>query len=274
VEIVEHEHLSLLLQQQVVEPLARLVASADQGRLYRDGIAVVIAGVPNVGKSSLLNALLQEERALVTAIPGTTRDTIEEYLDIEGLPVRIIDTAGIRDNAEEVEELGIQRAKSLMQQADLVLFMVDRSRNLSQADMQLFNMVAAKPLIVVVNKIDLETDGEWSGAVQGISGREVRISAKLQRGIDGLKKAIFEEVVGGRDQWQEEACAPNIRHKQALLLADEACRRIADSLTARRSCDLIAVDIQECLDQLGIIVGTTTTEDILDVIFTQFCLGK
>lgn len=274
VEIVDHDQLSQLLQKQVVEPLARLVASADQGRLYRDGIAVVIAGVPNVGKSSLLNALLQEERALVTAIPGTTRDTIEEYLDIEGLPVRIIDTAGIRDNADEVEELGIQRAKSLIQQADLVLFMVDSSRNLSQADVQLFDLVAAKPLIVVVNKIDLETDGEWSGAAQGLSRREVRISAKLQRGIDDLKKAIFEEVVGSRDQWQEEACAPNIRHKQALLLADEACRRIADSLTVRRSCDLIAVDIQECLDQLGIIVGTTTTEDILDVIFTQFCLGK
>lgn len=274
VEIVEHDRLGQLLQQQVAEPLARLVASADQGRLYRDGIAVVIAGVPNVGKSSLLNALLQEERALVTAIPGTTRDTIEEYLDIEGLPVRIIDTAGIRDNAEEVEELGIQRAKSLIQQADLVLFMVDSSRDLSKEDLQLFHMVSAKPRIVVVNKIDLEAGSERSFADQGIFGRQVRISARLQRGIDVLKKAIFEEVVGGRDQWQEEACTPNIRHKQALLLANEACERISESLESRTSCDLIAIDIQECLDQLGVIVGETTTEDILDVIFTQFCLGK
>ncbi len=273
-EIIDHIHLIGMLQQQVAAPLAQLIASADQGRLYREGISVVIAGVPNVGKSSLLNALLQEERALVTAIPGTTRDTIEEYLDIEGMPVRIIDTAGIRENVEEVEELGIQRARQSIQQADLVLFMLDGSREAGDADRLLLQTISGKPLITVVNKIDLEKGSRLHIAGLGEPGKEVRISAKKQQGIAELKKAIFSQVTGSRDQWQEEACSPNIRHKQALLAAFEACVRIEQSLVSRRSCDLLAVDVQECLDQLGVIVGETTTEDLLDVIFRQFCLGK
>lgn len=273
-EIVDLGGLQQILEQQVAQPLQRLIASADQGRILRDGISVVIAGVPNVGKSSLLNALLQEERALVTAIPGTTRDFIEEYLDIEGIPVRIIDTAGIRDHAEEVEELGIKRAKVLLQQADLVLFMVDGSRDLSEADLRLHRLVAAKPLIVVINKSDLCQDDTRDFAPQGITGPAVWISARHQTGIEELKRAIFTAVAGGRDQWQEDGCAPNLRHRQALLRAEAAGNRIAESLAAGSSCDLIAVDIQECLEQLGEIVGLTTADDILDVIFTQFCLGK
>jgi tRNA modification GTPase len=274
IEIVDHSRLIEMLGTQVEEPLTRLINSADQGRLYRDGISVVIAGVPNVGKSSLLNALLQEERALVTPIPGTTRDTIEEYLDIEGMPVRIIDTAGIRDNVEEVEELGIQRAMQSIQQADLVLFILDGSRDLMAADRQLFQMVSGKPLITVVNKTDLHEAAYVHPAGPDYTGKEVRISAKLQQGMGDLKKAIFESVVSSRDQWQEDPCTPNIRHKQALIAAGQASRRIKDALVERRSCDLIAVDLQDCLDHLGAIVGETTTEDILDVIFTQFCLGK
>ena len=274
VEIADHAHLGRILEEQVAGPLQHLLDSAEQGRIVREGISVVIAGVPNVGKSSLLNALLQEERALVTAIPGTTRDSIEEYLDIEGMPVRIVDTAGIREHAEEVEELGIQRAKQLMQQADLVLFLLDGSRDPGEADLRLYRMLAAKPMIVVMNKIDLcrEVAGDFAG--QGIAGPVVRISARHQTGIDELKKTIFATVVGGREQWQEDACAPNLRHRQALLRAHEASGRIAASMAEGSSCDLIAVDIQECLDQLADIVGLTTTDDVLDLIFTQFCLGK
>ncbi len=273
-EIIDHAELIDKLRLQVAAPLAQLIASADQGRLYRDGISVVIAGVPNVGKSSLLNALLQEERALVTAIPGTTRDTIEEYLDIEGMPVRIIDTAGIRENVEEVEELGILRARQSIQQADLVLFMLDGSREPGDADRLLFRAISGKPLITVVNKIDLEKGSRLHLGGLGEPGKEVRISAKQQQGITELKKAIFSRVTGGREQWQEEACSPNIRHKQALLAAYKACGRIEESLVSGSSCDLLAVDVQECLDQLGVIVGETSTEDLLDVIFRQFCLGK
>ncbi|KAB2890423.1 MAG: tRNA uridine-5-carboxymethylaminomethyl(34) synthesis GTPase MnmE [Desulfobulbaceae bacterium] len=274
VEIADHAHLGRILEEQVAGPLQRLLDSAEQGRIVREGISVVIAGVPNVGKSSLLNALLQEERALVTAIPGTTRDSIEEYLDIEGMPVRIVDTAGIREHAEEVEELGIQRAKQLMQQADLVLFLLDGSRDPGEADLRLYRMLAAKPMIVVMNKIDLCREAVRDFAGHGIAGPVVQISARHQTGIDELKKAIFATVVGGREQWQEDACAPNLRHRQALLRAHEASCRIAASMAEGSSCDLIAVDIQECLDQLAEIVGLTTADDVLDLIFTQFCLGK
>ncbi len=274
VEIVKHEHLLQDLQEEVEEPLAALVESADQGRLFREGISVVIVGLPNVGKSSLLNTILQEERALVTSIPGTTRDTIEEYVDIQGMPVRIVDTAGIRENADEVEELGIKRAKDQINQADLILFMLDGSRELAEADRNLFLTVAHKPLIFIINKIDLVPENGTVTPSPDSDLPEVRVSAKKQRGIEDLKDQIFSTVTRGREQWQEDACAPNIRHKNALIRAHEACGRVKDGLQVDLTKDLLAVDIQECLNQLGDIVGETTTEDILDVIFEQFCLGK
>ncbi len=274
VEIVNHEHLLQNLLQDVEEPLAALITSADQGRIFREGISVVIVGLPNVGKSSLLNTILQEERALVTSIPGTTRDTIEEYVDIKGMPVRIVDTAGIRDHTDEVEELGIKRAKEQINQADLILFMVDGSKEMSDADKSLYQTVTHKPLIMVINKIDLLPDSAAETPSPDRGQPEVKISAKKQKGIESLKTEIFSIVTGGRDQWQEDSCAPNIRHKHALTRAFEACTRVKEGLMIGLTTDLLAVDIQECLNQLGDIIGETTTEDILDVIFEQFCLGK
>jgi tRNA modification GTPase len=275
IEIIDHDQLLAQLEAQVRAPLALLLRHADQGRIYREGISVVIAGLPNVGKSSLLNTLLQEDRALVTAIPGTTRDTIEEYLDIQGVPVRIVDTAGIREHAEEVEELGIRRAMGQMEEADLVLFLVDQGRGISDADHQLFQRIRHKPLIVVANKMDLAPDG-W----QELAGFEghclalVSISAKKQQGISALKEAIFQAVIGRKDQWDEEGCAPNVRHKDALIRASAASERVLTGLQMKRTCDLLAIDLSECLGELDAIVGVTTTEDILDLIFQQFCLGK
>ena len=274
VEIVDHSSLVAQLRTEVAEPLERLLKNADQGKIFREGISVVIAGLPNVGKSSLLNTLLQEERALVTEIPGTTRDTIEEYLDIHGMPVRLIDTAGIRDNAETVEELGIQRARNRINEADLVLFMLDGSRGISTDDLKLYAAVCHKPLLIIVNKIDLCATRADVAAVLDSEAPVVHISASTQQGIDELKEAIFTRVASGAEQWEEHGCAPNIRHKHALSKAYEACRRLKAALAAGLTSDLIAVDLQECLDQLGDIVGETTTEDILDVIFEQFCLGK
>lgn len=274
VEIIDHTHLIEQLQSEVAAPLARLIQDADQGKLFRDGISVVIAGLPNVGKSSLLNTLLQEERALVTEIPGTTRDTIEEYIDINGMPVRLIDTAGIREDAEKVEELGIKRAKALINDADLVLFMIDGSRPLSREDITLFASVRHKPMLIVLNKIDVMSEQPDFASELQADVPVVHISARKQIGISDLKTGIFSRVTGGADQWEERGCAPNIRHKHALLLANEACNRLEIALQTGLTSDLIAVDLQECLDQLGDIVGETTTEDILDVIFEQFCLGK
>jgi tRNA modification GTPase len=276
IEIVDHGALGQQLVSQIQEPLHKLLRQAEEGRIFRDGISVVIVGLPNVGKSSLLNTLLQEERALVTAIPGTTRDTIEEYLDIKGVPVRIVDTAGIRSDADAVEQLGIDRARKQIDQADLVLFMLDAARGVDPEDIQLFETVSNKPLLLVVNKSDLASD------VHGLESLElpqgglpcVHISAKAQEGIDQLKESIFRQVVGGREQWQEEGCAPNVRHKAALLNASDAALRLQQGFVNRLSSDLLAVDIQDCLDPLDAIVGVTTTEDILDVVFEQFCLGK
>ncbi len=273
-EIVDHSHMLAQLDTDVAKPIVQLLQDADHGKIYRDGIAVVIAGLPNVGKSSLLNTLLQEERALVTEIAGTTRDTIEEYLDIHGMPVRLIDTAGIRDNAEKVEELGIQRAKSQINEADLVLFMVDGSREITDDDVKLFNSVSHKPLVVVVNKIDVVGRSASFTEQLNTDAPAVFISAREQRGIGDLKDGIFQRVTTGGEQWEERGCAPNVRHKHALQLALEAVRRVEDAFVAGLTADLIAVDLQECLDQLNDIVGETTTEDILDVIFEQFCLGK
>jgi len=275
VEIIDHQLLHNRLTNDIEGPLKKLVAGADKGRIFREGISVVIAGLPNVGKSSLLNSLLQEDRALVTAIPGTTRDTIEETIDIQGLPVRIIDTAGIRDRAEEVEEMGIIRAKEQLGRADLVLFMFDANLGFTEQDQLLYQQVEAKPLIIVHNKIDLAdfSDSDYPHCVADTISR-VRISAKQQQGIEELKSEIFELVTEGKGQLKEEGCTPNIRHKDALVRALSACGRVKEGLKEKQTCDLVAVDLQECLDQLGEIIGVTTTEDILDVIFEQFCLGK
>ncbi|MEN8200836.1 MAG: tRNA uridine-5-carboxymethylaminomethyl(34) synthesis GTPase MnmE [Thermodesulfobacteriota bacterium] len=276
VEIVDHTSLVAQLDQEVAGPLQRLLARADEGRIFREGISVVIVGLPNVGKSSLLNTLLQEERALVTAIPGTTRDTIEEYLDIKGVPVRIVDTAGIRQGADEVEEMGIERARKQIDQADLVLFMLDGARGVEEEDRELFSTVSHKPLLLVANKSDLVGQQAESRSL-GMEGGElplIHISAKHQQNIDILKERIFQAVVGDKDQWQEEGCAPNVRHKAALARAAEAARRLRQGLEVQTTSDLLAIDLQDCLEELNVIVGVTSTEDVLDVIFEQFCLGK
>ena len=276
IEIIDYKSLARQVGDNVLVPLERLLQHAEEGRVFRDGISVVIVGLPNVGKSSLLNTLLQEERALVTAIPGTTRDTIEEYLDIKGVPVRIVDTAGIRKGGDEVEELGIERARKQIDQADLVLFMMDAARGAQEEDRQLFATVRNKPLLLIVNKCDLKQDKALADSFELVDTDVpiIHISAKHQQGIETLKESIFKSVVGGREQWQEDGCAPNVRHKAALVLARDAAIRLGQGLKIKTTSDLLAIDLQDCLGELDAIVGITSTEDVLDVIFEQFCLGK
>jgi len=272
-EIVDRTAVLNQVENEVVSPLVNLIRSADSGRMIRDGVSVVIVGLPNVGKSSLLNTILQEERALVTATPGTTRDTIEEYVDINGIPVQIVDTAGIRENAEEIEQLGIDRARDHINRADLVLFLVDGSRALSGDDRKLFQTVAHKPLIPVINKCDLQQRLD-KAADQQLFLDAVSISALSQDGIAVLKEAIFHRLTGGVDQWQEEGCAPNLRHKKSMERALESAHALCNGIEAGMTSDLLTIDILDCLDHLSAIVGETTTEDVLDVVFEQFCLGK
>ncbi|MCG6931991.1 MAG: tRNA uridine-5-carboxymethylaminomethyl(34) synthesis GTPase MnmE [Desulfofustis sp.] len=273
IEIADHRALYERIFNDVYEPLENLIARAEEGRIVRDGVSIVIVGRPNVGKSSLLNTLLQEERALVTPTPGTTRDTIEEYIDISGIPVRIIDTAGIRDGVEEVEQLGIKRAKESINRADLVLFLVDGSTPIGDDDRELFRSIAHKPFITVINKCDLELKITPDPGLPMIA-QPLLISALTQEGLTDLKQLIFKRLTGGREQWQEEGCSPNLRHKAALAKGLEALGRVCDGLQSGLTNDLITIDLLACFDHLGDIVGETTTEDVLDVIFEQFCLGK
>ena len=266
----------------VDEPLAALIARADEGKIFREGISAVILGRPNVGKSSLLNTLLEEDRALVTPIPGTTRDTIEEFVNIQGMPVRLVDTAGIRHTSEAVEEMGIERARAKLADADLVLFMLDATEPPTDEDKALYDTVRQnrkrQKILLVLNKIDL-APAVSQEKYRAAMGNEtlVSVSAKLHTGIVALKDAVFAVITGGTKGpgWDPGgAIVPNLRHKKALKNGLEACRRLEKGLAAEVSPDLLAIDIMSILDYLGDIVGETTAEDVLDMIFERFCIGK
>lgn len=276
VELVDRQQMLVTLEGRIEKPLAELIALSEQGSIIRDGVNLVIAGLPNVGKSSLLNALLQEERALVTPVPGTTRDTIEEFVSIQGIPVRVVDTAGIREHAETIEEMGIQRARQKMREADLVLFLLDATTELTEQDRQLYESIGEGKRVVALNKIDIADQDAAQLLEQEFPGENVvRISAKKHLGIAELQEAIFASIVGEGSVLEERiSCAPNIRHRTVLQQSLAAVRRLADDLKTGVTTDLAAVDVQAALDHLGDIVGLTTTEDVLDRIFADFCIGK
>ena len=281
-DIIDSPTLQKQLRAELEEPLEELIARADEGKIFREGISAVILGRPNVGKSSLLNTLLEEDRALVTHIPGTTRDTIEEFVNIKGMPVRIVDTAGIRHTSETVEEMGIQRARAKLADADLVLFMLDATEPLTEEDQELYRSIKQhrkkQKVLLVLNKIDV-TDGVSPDKYRiGLGNEElVAVSAKLQTNIPELKEKIFSLITGprkGRGWDPGAAVVPNVRHKDALKKALEACYRVLQGMDVNISPDLLAIDIQSALDHLGDIVGETTPEDVLDMIFERFCIGK
>jgi tRNA modification GTPase len=281
-DILDHAVLKQQLNDEVEEPLAELIARADEGKIFREGISAVILGRPNVGKSSLLNTLLEEDRALVTPVPGTTRDTIEEFVNIKGMPVQIVDTAGIRHTSETVEEMGIQRARAKLADADLVLFMLDATEPLTEEDQALYNDVKKnnekQKVLLVLNKIDIASDASPE-QYSKVLGNEtlVSVSAKEYTGIPELKDTVFSLITGSRKGpgWDPGAAVvPNVRHKDALKKGLEACRRVEKGLEEKITPDLLAIDLQSALGYLGDIVGETTTEDILDLIFERFCIGK
>lgn len=276
VEIIQHDAVSARLQAQIIAPLRALLAMADQGRIIRDGISVVLAGLPNVGKSSLLNTLLQEERALVTPLPGTTRDTIEERFTLRGIPVHLIDTAGIRPHEDPVEALGIERARQKVQSADLVLFLVDAQVGLGEAEWELYGSLRDKAHLVVLNKRDLATPEFLDQLRSQFAGVPVvTISAKHQQGIQDLHAAIYAQVVGdGAELCEQLTCAPNTRHRAILAKTLHACLSLEAAMQQGAPVDLLAVEVQSALDHLGDITGLTTADEVLDLVFSQFCIGK
>ncbi|OGQ99013.1 MAG: tRNA uridine-5-carboxymethylaminomethyl(34) synthesis GTPase MnmE [Deltaproteobacteria bacterium RIFOXYD12_FULL_55_16] len=274
-EILDAQALTARLTREAQEPLLRLLARAEGGKIIREGVSVVILGRPNVGKSSLLNCLLREERAIVTELPGTTRDTIEECLDIKGVPVRIIDTAGIRETVEAVEEIGIRRARQKLEEADLVLLVMDGAEGLQAEDRALFAVAECKKVVVVVNKIDRAPDlnlGLYQEAFPGVP--VVAISATSGAGIHHLEEAVYEAATGGQGLQEPGLAAPNVRHAAALQRTLAAVQQVGAGLAADLAPDLLAIDLQAALSFLGEIIGETTTDDVLDIIFADFCLGK
>lgn len=253
--------------------LGRLLADARCGRLYREGIRVALAGRPNVGKSSLLNALLGEERAIVTAIPGTTRDTVEAEAEVHGLRLQLVDTAGLRETQDPVEALGVARARSAVEQAQLVLLVLDASCPLTQEDRDIAASVSGLPCLVVCNKTDAGSLGadEVAAALPGLP--QVWVSAKTGEGLDRLAAAMVQAVGGGGVQ-PGEALMSRQRHVEAVARAKAALEQAAAGLAEGWPPDLMAPDLRTAWRALGEITGDTADEAVIDRIFEKFCLGK
>jgi len=234
-----------------------------------------MVGRPNVGKSSLMNRLLQKERAIVTTIPGTTRDFIEETVNIRGIPLRLIDTAGLHDTDDALEAIGIRLTRQRLDEADIVLFMVDGSRPLTEEDSKIYHLVQGQKAILVVNKKDLEPHHSVEEIVEQFSGLPwIAISALYNEGIETLKSTVFSAITDQRGPADLPAIVPNVRHKVAIQKAITASRAAEEGFRTRRHPELVAIDLRGALDFLGEIIGVTTTEDILDQIFNRFCIGK
>ncbi len=254
-----------------LEAMERLLATADEGRILRLGIRAAIVGRPNVGKSSLLNELLGRDRAIVSATAGTTRDTIEETANIQGIPVVFVDTAGLRDAGDEIEAEGIRRSRDAGEHADLILHVLDGSRELVREDQRILDDFSGKKRILIINKSDLERRLELPEALEGAV---VATSCATPGGTDSLKLRIKETVWSGEIRADMLEVMINSRHQDALRRASAAIRRVVEALEADLTLELAAMDLRIAVAAVGEIVGKTTTEDLLDSIFSQFCLGK
>ncbi len=253
----------------VKKQIAQLAETFHEGKLLHEGLSLCLLGAPNVGKSSLMNALLGKERAIVTPIAGTTRDVLEEDMRLGGLHFRLVDTAGIRDTQEMVEQEGIRRSKLAMHEADVILLLLDASRGLEAGDRELLGVVPREKTVVVWNKMDLKMPSEmlrWP--------HEVQISARERRGLEDLKATIERLIWKSGPPSKEEVSITKLRHHTALQNALRAIDQVVDGLQHRVSAEFVASDMRTALQELGTILGTNVTEDILTSIFSQFCLGK
>lgn len=258
--------------------LKKIVEGFEKGKIIREGINAVIVGKPNVGKSSLLNELSGKTRAIVTDIPGTTRDIIEEYININGIPVRIIDTAGIRETEDVVERIGVESARKAIDDADLVIMMIDAREGVSDEDIKLLNAIKHKKHIIVFNKMDLVGKDDRLDAIERLPSDErgniVKTSLKEDFGVDQLEEEITRLFMKGEVNPNSEYLVTNVRHKDAI---DKAIQSIDEACTAyenKMPLDFITIDIKNAADFLGRITGESVSEDVMHEIFSRFCLGK
>ena len=257
----------------VIADLSRLEKSFDNGKILKDGVKTAIIGKPNAGKSSLLNCILNEERAIVTEIEGTTRDTIEEFVTVEGVPLKLIDTAGIREAKDEVEKIGITKSKEIAKDADLIISIFDSSKDLTDEDKEILDIIKNKTVIVVLNKMDLLNKiDENMAEIKNVSKYIVKMSTLEQKGIDDLYKSIGNLFSMEEISLDNTIVITNIRHKNLISKALNSCREAKKSMELGMPLDIIAIFLKEILENLGEITGETVTDDIIDEIFSKLIL--
>ena len=274
VDDVTNSEISTMLNE-VEQKLTKLEKSFDSGKIIKEGIKTAIIGKPNAGKSSLLNAILKEDRAIVTEIEGTTRDTIEEFVNINGVPLKLIDTAGIRDAKDEVEKIGISKSREIAKEADLVIAIFDSSKELSKEDMEILEIAKNKKSIIILNKMDLETKvDENNEKIKDANSKVIKMSALKKEGIEELYNEISNLFSLNEINLDNEVLITNIRHKNLISKAIKDVKKAKETLDKKMPLDIIAIFMKDILEDLAEITGEEVTEDIIDEIFSKFCLGK
>ena len=258
----------------LLEELDKLVKSSDNGRIIKEGIKTVIVGKPNAGKSSLLNVLVGEDRAIVTDIAGTTRDVLEESIQLNGISLNIMDTAGIRDTEDIVEKIGVDKAKTHANEADLVIYVVDASRELDENDFGIIDMISDKKAVILLNKSDLDTVITEDMIKSHIDKPILSISAKEEKGIRELEETLKDLFFHGEISFNDEVYITNIRHKTALQDAYSSLQKVIMSIENDMPEDFYSIDLLDAYESLGSITGETIGEDLVNEIFSKFCMGK
>lgn len=271
---VQEKEISNMLES-IEKKLKKLENTFDNGKIIRDGIKTAIIGKPNAGKSSLLNAILNENRAIVTNIEGTTRDTIEEFVTIRGIPLKLIDTAGIRQAKDEVEKIGIQKSIEEVKDADLIIAIFDSSKELTEEDLQILDLIKNKKVIILLNKIDLNNIiTEKDEKLICITKNIIKISALNKQGIEDIYEKIAEMFNLNEINLDNDILITNVRHKNIIMKAIENVNKAKEALKTNMPIDIITIYIKEVLEDLGEITGEVVTEDVINEIFSKFCLGK
>ena len=275
-DVIDAVSLRQILEKKIISELLDMVAQYENAHFLRDGLKMIVVGRPNVGKSSLMNRLIQDDRVIVTSIPGTTRDLIEETLSIRGIPVIIADGAGLHETKDPVEVIGIGKTKEYIHASDLILFMIDASDPFTMEDQEIYKtIIGDKRIILVINKIDLvENNFNFEIPETWKKIPSVKISALYGNGVSSLKDLIAKLAIGDHRLEVQNRIIPNLRHKIALEKSLEFVVSASEELCKGTSYELIAIDIKETLDKLGEIIGSVAKEDVIDQIFSRFCVGK
>ncbi|MBE7598264.1 tRNA uridine-5-carboxymethylaminomethyl(34) synthesis GTPase MnmE [Staphylococcus aureus] len=274
---VEDATTEFLLEQskEIKQEINRLLDTGAQGKIMREGLSTVIVGKPNVGKSSMLNNLIQDNKAIVTEVAGTTRDVLEEYVNVRGVPLRLVDTAGIRETEDIVEKIGVERSRKALSQADLILFVLNNNEALTQEDYTLYEVVKNEDVIVIVNKMDLEQNIDINEVKDMIGDTPLIQTSMLKKeGIDELEIQIRDLFFGGEVQNQDMTYVSNSRHISLLKQARQTIQDAIDAAESGVPMDMVQIDLTRTWEILGEIIGETASDELIDQLFSQFCLGK